>query len=246
MAEGDRARASALPDVSPPRQQALQPKRPDGIALARFCLHHVLDDFAPFYASMTKRITLIQGHPDSDSRHFGHALADEYANGARDGCYDVRKVDVGELDFPLLRTKQDFEKGALPVGLEQAVEAIKWANHLVIIYPLWLGSMPALLKGFFEQVFRPGVAFEYQPNGKMPRKLFAGKTARVIVTMGMPAFLYRWFFFAHSLKSLKRNILEFCGITPVKATLIGNVEGLRPDQRTTWLDNVRKLGEMSQ
>jgi putative NADPH-quinone reductase len=116
----------------------------------------------------------------------------------------------------------------------------------VIIYPLWLGSMPALLKGFFEQVFRPGVAFEYQPNGKMPKKLFTGKTARLIVTMGMPAFLYRWFFFAHSLKSLKRNILEFCGITPVKATLIGNVEGLRPEQRTIWLDKVRKLGEMSQ
>jgi putative NADPH-quinone reductase len=192
---------------------------------------------------MPKRITIIQGHPDSGSRHFGHALADEYANGARDGCNEVRNVDVGQLDFPILRTKEDFEKGALPPGLVEAVEAIKWADHLVIIYPLWLGSMPALLKGFFEQVFRPGVAFEYQPQGKMPTQLLAGRTARVIVTMGMPAFFYRWFFFAHSLKSLKRNILKFCGISPVKATLIGNIEGLRPEQRTTWLDRMRRLGE---
>jgi putative NADPH-quinone reductase len=194
---------------------------------------------------MTKRITIIQGHPDSSSRHFGHALADEYANGARDSGFDVRKVDVAQLEFPILRSKEEFEKGALPAALREAADAIAWADHLVIVYPLWLGSMPALLKGFFEQVFRPGVAFEYQSGGKMPKKLFAGKTARVIVTMGMPAILYRWFFFAHSLRSLQRNILKFCGISPVKATLIGHVEGLRPEQRTTWVDNVRRLGEMS-
>ncbi len=195
--------------------------------------------------SMTKRITIIQGHPDSGSRHFGHALADEYASGARDNGHEVRKIDVAQLDFPILRSREDFEKGALPVGLLEAADAIKWADHLVIMYPLWLGSMPALLKGFLEQVFRPGVAFEYQSGGKMPKKLLTGKTARVIVTMGMPAFLYRWFFFAHSLKSLERNILKFCGISPVKTTLIGSIEALRPEQRTTWLDNIRSLGEMS-
>ena len=79
------------------------------------------------------------------------------------------------MDFPFLRTKEDFEKTELPVALAPTVEAIKWANHVVILYPLWLGSMPALLKAFLEQVFRPGVAFEYQPSGGMPRKLLTGK-----------------------------------------------------------------------
>jgi putative NADPH-quinone reductase len=194
---------------------------------------------------MAKHITIIQGHPDSDSRHFGHALADEYANGARDSRHEVRKVEVAQLAFPLLRTKQDFEKGTPPANLKEAVEAIKWADHLVIVYPLWLGSMPALLKAFFEQVFRPGIAFDYRSGGKMPKKLLTGKSARVIVTMGMPSFVYRWFFFAHSVKSLQRNILKFCGVSPVKATLIGNIEGMRCEQRTSWLDKVRRLGGKS-
>ncbi len=124
---------------------------------------------------MPKRIVIIQGHPDSQTRHYGHALADEYAKGAEDSGYEVRRIEVAQLDFPFLRKKEDFEKSELPVALAPAVEAITWANHLVILYPLWLGSMPALLKAFLEQVFRPGVAFEYQRSGGMPRKLLTGK-----------------------------------------------------------------------
>lgn len=189
-----------------------------------------------------RRIVIIQGHPDAQTRHYDHALADEYAKGAEDGGHEVRRIEVAQLDFPLLRTKADFEKGVLPIALVPVGEAIKWADHLVIVYPLWLGSMPALLKGFLEQVFRPGLAFEYQPSGRMPRKLLAGKSARIIVTMGMPAFVYTWIFRAHSLKSLKRNILRFCGIGPIKTSLIGNIEGMNEQQRMSWLDEVRGLG----
>lgn len=191
---------------------------------------------------MAKRIVIIQGHPDAGARHFGHALADEYAKGAEDGGHDVRRIDVAALDFPLLRTKEDFEKGVPPDAIKVAQEAIKWAEHLVILYPLWLGSMPALLKAFLEQVLRPGFAFEYQKSGGMAKKLLTGKSARIVVTMGMPAFVYRWIFFAHSLKSLKRNTLWFCGIGPVRSTIIGSIEGLREQQRMGWLDELRGLG----
>ena len=193
---------------------------------------------------MGKRITIIQGHPDGQARHFGHALADEYAKGCQDGGHEVRRVEVAQLTFPLLRTKEEFEKGQPPDSIRQAQEAIRWANHLVILYPLWLGSMPALLKGFLEQVFRPGVAFAYQEQGKMATQLFTGKSARVVVTMGMPAFVYRWFCFAHSVKSLQRNILEFCGIRPTRATLIGRVESMNEQQYAGWLDEMRGLGDV--
>lgn len=191
---------------------------------------------------MAKRIAIIQGHPDAGARHFGHALADEYAKGAEDGGHDVMRIDVATLDFPLLRTKEDFEKGNPPDSIKVAQEAIKWADHLVILYPLWHGSMPAVLKGFFEQVFRPGFGAEYLKSGRMPKKLLADKSARIVVTMGMPAFIYRWVFFAHSLKSLKRNILAFCGIKPIRTTLIGNIEGITDKQRMAWLDELRGLG----
>lgn len=193
---------------------------------------------------MPKRIAIIQGHPDATARHFCHALADEYAKGAEDGGHDVVRVDVATLDFPLLRTKEDFEKGRPPEAIKLAQETVAWADHLVIIYPLWLGSMPALLKGFFEQLLRPGFAFEYQQSGGMAKKLLSGRSARIIVTMGMPAFVYRWIFFAHSLKSLTRNTLRFCGIGPVKATIIGSIEGLTERQRAGWLDEIRGLGDV--
>lgn len=192
---------------------------------------------------MGKRIVMIQGHPDRQTRHFCHALADEYAKGCDDGGHEVRRIEVAQLEFPLLRTKEDFEQGPPPDSIKLAQDAIRWADHLVIVYPLWLGSMPALLKAFFEQVFRPGVAFEYQASGQMAKKLFTGKSARIVVTMGMPALVYRWFFFAHSLKSLQRNILGFCGIGPMRATLIGRIEGLNERQRAAWLDRLRALGE---
>lgn len=195
---------------------------------------------------MVKHIVIIQGHPDAQVRHYGHALADEYAKGAQDGGHEVRRIEVAHLDFPLLRTKEDFEKGVPPDAIRQAQEVIKWANHLVIIYPLWLGSMPALLKAFLEQVFRPGFAFDYQTSGKMPRKLLRGKSARIVVSMGMPALIYRWFFFAHSLKNLQRNILGFSGIKPIRSTLIGSIEGLTDRQRADWLDVLRDLGEQGQ
>ncbi len=191
---------------------------------------------------MGKRIVIIQGHPDAGARHFGHALADEYAKGGEDGGHEVKRIDVARLDFPLLRTKEEFEKGTPPEAIKQAEEAIRWATHLVILYPLWLGSMPALLKAFFEQTFRPGFAFEYQRSGGMAKKLLEGKSARIVVTMGMPAFVYRWIFMAHSLKSLRRNILGFCGIGPIKSTLIGSVESLTETQRMEWLDELRGLG----
>jgi putative NADPH-quinone reductase len=195
---------------------------------------------------MAKHILIIQGHPDAQVRHYGHALADEYAQGAQDGGHEVQRIEVAHLDFPLLRTKEDFEKGVPPDAIRQAQETIKWANHLVMIYPLWLGSMPALLKAFLEQVFRPGFAFDYQTSGKMPRKLLTGKSARIVVSMGMPALIYRWFFFAHSLKNLQRNILGFSGIKPIRSTLIGSIEGLTDRQRADWLDVLRDLGDQGQ
>ena len=193
---------------------------------------------------MAKHIVIIQGHPDGASRHFCHALADEYAKGAQDASHEARRLDVAQLDFPLLRTKEDFEKGEPPAAIKEAQEAIKEADHLVIVYPLWLGSMPALLKAFLEQVLRPGFAFEYQSKG-MPKKLLKGTSARIVVTMGMPASVYRWVYFAHSLRSLKRNILAFCGIAPIRSTLIGNVEGMSDRQRMEWLDEVRGLGMLA-
>jgi putative NADPH-quinone reductase len=100
--------------------------------------------------------------------------------------------------------------------------------------------VPALLKGFLEQVFRHGFAMEAEP-GKIWKKKLKGKSARIVVTMGMPAFFYRWYFGAHSLKSLERNIFRFSGVRPVRTTLIGAVEGSQA-RRLHWLEEMHRLG----
>jgi putative NADPH-quinone reductase len=190
-----------------------------------------------------KRILLLQGHPDASQRHFGHALLDAYAEGAARGGHELRRLDVAAIDFPLLRSKADWDSGAVPPTLKTAQDDIRWAEHIVIGFPLWLGGMPALLKGFLEQVARPGFALSRPPKGDMPEKLLKGRSARIVVTMGMPALVYRWYFRAHSLKALERNILGFVGIAPIHETLVGMVEGLGDEERQAWLGKLAKQGE---
>ena len=195
---------------------------------------------------MGRRIAVIQGHPDPSVNRFGHALAAAYVDGAKEGGHEVVGIDVAGLDFPLLRSKEDFEQGAPPDAVHRAQQTIEWAEHLVFIYPLWLGSMPALLKAFLEQVFRPGFAMEKPASGIRWKKRLVGKSARIVVTMGMPAIIYRWYFRAHSLKSLERNILGFCGISPIKETLIGTVDSMDSVRRGKWLGRLRSLGRKGQ
>jgi putative NADPH-quinone reductase len=195
---------------------------------------------------MGKRILIVQGHPDASRPHYGHALAASYAGGARDAGHEVQTLDVARLDFPLLRSKADWDEGKVPADLEAAQVQIQWAEHLVFFFPLWLGGMPALLKGFLEQVARPGFAISQMGGASLPKKLLAGRSARVVVTMGMPALVYRWYFRAHSLKALERNILGFVGIAPIHETLVGSVEGLSQPQREAWLLKLSRLGKAGQ
>lgn len=187
---------------------------------------------------MKRRIVILQGHPDAGERHFGHALADAYAEAAIAEGHEVRQVEIARLDFPVLRTRSEWE-GKPPPGLLDVQAAIAWAEHIVLIFPLWLGTMPALVKAFLEQVLRPGFAIETS-NGRWAKKL-KGRSARLVVTMGMPALFYRCFFFSHGMRGLERSILKFCGIRPVRETFIGLVE-CGDKHRRRALDKLRALG----
>ena len=192
---------------------------------------------------MFKRILIIQAHPDLSEPHLCHALAASYAKGAEAAGHVVRHVNLAALDFPLLRSQKDWEHGTVPASLKPAQDDIGWAEHIVFFFPLWLGDMPALLKGFLEQVARPGFAIIREPGGKpWGEKGLTGRSARVVVTMGMPASVYRWYFRAHSVKSLKRNVLGFVGIAPVHETLIGLTGDMKPDAVAKWLAKLEQLG----
>jgi putative NADPH-quinone reductase len=189
-----------------------------------------------------KRILLIVGHPDPKGGHLCQALAQAYADGAAEAGHALRRIDVAQFDFPLLRSADEWERGALPATLKPAQDDIEWAQHMVLFFPLWLGDMPALLKGFLEQVARPGFAFHDDGNGGFGKKGLSGRSARVVVTMGMPALVYRYYFRAHSLRSLERNVLGFVGIAPVHETLIGMVDRMQANECERWFTRLRTLG----
>jgi putative NADPH-quinone reductase len=190
---------------------------------------------------MPKRVLIIQGHPDDKMPHLGHALAEAYASGVKESGGETRLVTIASLDFPLLRSQREFETGAAPEALRDALAGIAWSEHIVIVFPLWLGGAPALLQAFLEQTMRPGHAFRYLDGGRT-EMLLKGRSARLVVTMGMPAFVYRWWFMAHGVRRISRSILGFVGFSPVRETLLGMVGGASEAKRAKWLEAMRALG----
>ena len=189
---------------------------------------------------MSKRILIIQGHPDASEPHLSHALASSYNFGAQSAGHTVKHANIAELDFPLLRSQKDFETTTVPSSLKPIQNDLLWAEHLVIFFPLWAGDMPALLKGFFEQIMRP--SFSGEQTSFFDKKVLSGPTARVVVTMGMPAIVYRWYFRAHSVKSLERNLLGIIGIAAVHKTLIGLTGDMKAAVAAKWPNKLKRLG----
>ena len=189
---------------------------------------------------MTRRIAILQGHPDASGNHLLNAMADAYAAGATSSGHEVRRIDVAKLDFPLLRTQAEFESGELPPALVQARDDMRWAEHWVFLFPLWHGTMPALLKGLLEHIFRPGFAMEYRER-QFPKRLLAGRSARVVVTMGMPVMLYRLYFGAFGVRAFERSMLGFAGIKPIRESIYG-LTFADEKKRLRWIEDMRKYG----
>jgi putative NADPH-quinone reductase len=190
-------------------------------------------------------IVIIQGHPDPKGGHFGHALAQAYEKGASEAGHKIQVICLAQLDFPLLRGRED-QHNEPPVAIAQAQSVIAHADHLLMIYPLWNGGAPALVRGFLEQTFRPAFIFpDAKPGVALgffsyytQRKALTGKTARIVVTMQMPAFVYRWYFRPH----VEKNMLRISGMRPVTECLIGGIDAHDAGKRERWLHKMHALG----
>ena len=187
-----------------------------------------------------KRVLVINGHPDPASERLCSALAAAYLEGARAAGTETRRIDIGALSFPFLRTSEAFAHAPSHPDIQKAREDMLWANHLVFVYPLWLGGPPAMLKAFMEWVgcgeFLLGLG-----KGPLPKGKLAGRTARVVVTMGMPSLIYRLFFRAHGTLAFEKSILRMAGIRRVRTTYIGNV-GVSAGGCRRWIARMGAFG----
>lgn len=191
---------------------------------------------------MADRICIIQGHPHDNTGHFCHALAEAYAKGAADSGASVERISVGRISPTCLSNPADFATPPDDPGMVAARETILQSDHLVIVFPLWLGTIPAMLKAFFEHMYRGGFAISETSGDEWPKAKLGGRSARIIVTMGMPALAYRLWFLNAGVSNLKRLILGLPGIGPVRQTTIGGMGAMDDAGRQKWLTRVRDLG----
>jgi len=130
----------------------------------------------------------------------------------------------------------------LEPDLVMAQEWIHWSDHLVFVYPNWWGSMPAIMKGFFDRVFLPGFAFKYREGSALWHKLLTGRTAHLLVTMDTPGWYYRWIWHRPGHNQMKRTILGFCGINVAKISEFAPVKGSSQEQREKWIALAKDYG----
>lgn len=187
-----------------------------------------------------RNIMVVIGHPVSSS--LCEALGRAYRDGAQSAGHEVTLFSLAEMAFdPILHHGYRREQPLEP-DLQAAYKALTECDHLVLVFPLWCGDMPALLKGFIERILQPDLIARENTESAMNWSIFRNKTARIVMTMGMPVSIYRFWYRGHALKLLSRNILNFIGIKPVRNTLFGMVATSKPQQREGWLEEVRELG----
>lgn len=189
---------------------------------------------------MTKHITVILGHPDPDS--FCGTLAAIYAAAARESGAVVREIVLADLDFDPVLHKGYKAIQELEHDLKIAQRDIAWANHLVFVYPLWWGSMPALLKGFIDRVFHPGFGFQFASETSYAwSKLLRGRSARLIITMDAPPSLIELIYRSPGVHMMKGMTREFCGVSPVRVTQFGSVKRASRARKLLWRMEVEDL-----
>lgn len=190
---------------------------------------------------MKQRVLVILGHPRAGS--FCSALADNYAKAAADAGAEVRRIDIGTLDFDPLGVKGENHAPPPEADILSVQSDIRWAEHLVFVYPIWWGTVPALMKGFLERTFASGFAIDFPDRPPYYEPLLKGRSARLITTMNTPPLAYRWLLRAPGHNVMKRTILQLCGIKPVKITAFGPVKGSSTAKREQWLSKVSALGQ---
>jgi NAD(P)H dehydrogenase (quinone) len=188
-----------------------------------------------------KKILLIVGHPNPTS--FNHAIAAQYASAARQAGHEVKVLNLNELQFdPILRLGYAGEQTLEP-DLQMAQAAIQYADHIVVVFPSWWGSMPALLKGFIDRTLLPGFAFKYQSrNTPWWDRLLKGRTGHIIITMDTPWWYNRLIYGNANINMMKAATFQFCGILKVKVTTFDSVRLSKPEQRERWMEKTKRLG----
>lgn len=186
-----------------------------------------------------RKIVVINGHPDPLS--FNAAIAQSYIQSACDVGSEVRYIAIGSLDFNPNLAYGYRQRMKLEPDLAEALDAIHWSDHQVWIHPLWWLGMPAIMKGFFDRAFLPGIVFKSN-KGSLSEGLLKGRTGRIITTAGdLSENVYEDEYSSSGLIQLQKGILEYCGVDSIQNNFIGPLYELNEDDRKKWLEEIASI-----
>jgi putative NADPH-quinone reductase len=185
-----------------------------------------------------KKIYILMGNPDKDGT-LSNDFADAYEKAASAAGHEVRRHNIGDLQFDPILHKGYRAIQELEPDLKQVQENIRWADHFVLVYPLWWSATPALLKGLFDRMWLPGLAFHFWKNGMGWDKLLKGKTARIICLSKSQPLAIR-FMFGDFTNEMRHATLGFSGYK-VRMTEVGNSEKLSPQKKASWTRRIEAL-----
>ncbi len=132
------------------------------------------------------RVLVVHSHPDPDS--YNAALCRETLAALARAGHETRLIDLYAEGFdPVLsregwRAYEDLSTNIN--GMETHVEALRWAEGLVLVYPTWWYGLPAMMKGWLDRVWAPGVAFTLNPGGAIRPSLTGIRKLGVVTTCG--------------------------------------------------------------
>lgn len=185
-------------------------------------------------------LLVLQGHPNRSS--FVAALAAAYADAARREGVGVRTIHLADLTFDLVLHGGHAEPQPLESDLGEALAAIREASHVTFAFPTWWAGPPALVKGFVDRVFLPGVAFRFEPGKSLPTGLLRGRSARMITTMDSPSPWYWWKHGRSNHRWFVDATLDFCGFGPIDTRTIYSVRTLDEAGRREAIDRAARDG----
>ncbi len=178
---------------------------------------------------MSKSLLVVNGNPDPRPERFCAAICDAYTQGAVSGGWDVGQLDLGLLNFAPDASPENMQI------LAAAIEQIRDADRLAIVFPLWLDGPPGSLHELFERASRAA----WTSNLSAVRSSAYEKPARLIVTMDMPAFIQRP---RARADGSTKAAFALPGLRCSEPLFIGSLQTLTRTQCEECLEKMRLLG----
>ncbi|UUI02335.1 NAD(P)H-dependent oxidoreductase [Oceanobacillus jeddahense] len=157
--------------------------------------------------------------------------------------HHVKVIDLYQDNFhPVLYFDNIHKRRDLQFDseVEEYREIVSWASHLIFIFPIWWGGMPAILKGFVDRVFAKGFAYEYK--GVIPIGLLKNKTGWIITTHDTPSLYVKLMQHDYG-RVLKKQILKMCGITPTAFHTMSFLRYKKEKSRKRFLEQLTRKAQ---